>query len=81
MEEFPPESPPPLAVCRRKIDTCHAVILLIAHRYGSRPLGETLGYTELEYEYAVQRGSSCISSESRMIFPGHLRILTVAMMP
>lgn len=56
MEDFAPESPPPLAVCRRKIDSCGAVILLVAHRYGSRPPGETLGYTELEYEYAVQRG-------------------------
>ena len=56
MEEFAPESPPPLAVCRRKIESCDAVILLIAHRYGSRPPGEALGYTELEYEYAVERG-------------------------
>ena len=56
MEDFPPESLSPLDVCRRKIDSCHAVILLIAHRYGSRPPGETLGYTELEYEYAVERG-------------------------
>lgn len=56
MEDFAPESPPPLAVCRSKIDSCGAVILLVAHRYGSRPPGEMLGYTELEYEYAVQRG-------------------------
>jgi hypothetical protein len=56
MEGFPPESPPPLAVCRGKIDSCGAVVLLVAHRYGSRPPGEILGYTELEYEYAVQRG-------------------------
>jgi Domain of unknown function (DUF4062)/NB-ARC domain/Tetratricopeptide repeat len=56
MEDFAAESPPPLAVCRRKIDSCGAVILLVGHRYGSRPPGETLGYTELEYEYAVQCG-------------------------
>ncbi|MGH3976067.1 MAG: tetratricopeptide repeat protein, partial [Pseudonocardiaceae bacterium] len=56
MEDFTLESPPPLAVCQDKIDSCGAVVLLLAHRYGSRPPGETLGYTELEYEYAVQCG-------------------------
>ncbi|MBV9011116.1 MAG: DUF4062 domain-containing protein [Pseudonocardiales bacterium] len=56
MEEFTPESPPPLTVCREKIKSCGSVVLLIAHRYGSRPPGEALGYTELEYEYAVQHG-------------------------
>jgi Domain of unknown function (DUF4062) len=55
MEEFAPESPP-LAVCREKIDNCGAIVLLVAHRYGSRPPGETLGYTEMEYEYALEHG-------------------------
>jgi NB-ARC domain/Domain of unknown function (DUF4062)/Tetratricopeptide repeat len=58
MEDFVPESPPPLAVCRDKIEGCGAVVVLVGHRYGSRPPGETLGYTELEYDYALRRGKS-----------------------
>ena len=69
MEGFAAESPPPLAVCRSKIDSCGAVVLLVAHRYGSRPPGETLGYTELEYEYAVQRGKPLLIFRVEESFP------------
>ena len=69
MEGFAPESPPPLTVCRSKIDSCGAVVLLVAHRYGSRPPGETLGYTELEYEYAAQRGKPLLIFRVEESFP------------
>ena len=37
MEDFDPQRPPPEDVCRAKVDGCDALVLLLAHRYGSRP--------------------------------------------
>lgn len=54
MEEFSPERPPPVQVCRREIDSCAVVVLLVAHRYGSRPPGDHRSYTELEYDWALR---------------------------
>jgi tetratricopeptide (TPR) repeat protein len=53
MEEFDPERAPPEEVCRRKVESCDAFVLLLGHRYGSRPPGQRLSYTELEYRWAV----------------------------
>lgn len=55
MEEFVAERPPPVGVCRRKVDECDIFILLVAHRYGDRPPGEKKSYTELEYDWALAR--------------------------
>jgi hypothetical protein len=54
MENFDPEQTAPIAVCRREVDRCDGMVLLLAHRYGARPPGEMLSYTELEYEWAVK---------------------------
>jgi tetratricopeptide (TPR) repeat protein len=53
MDEFDPERAPPEEVCRRKVEGCDVFVLLLAHRYGSRPPGRQLSYTELEYRWAV----------------------------
>jgi hypothetical protein len=55
MEDFDPERPPPLQVCRRKVARCDVFVLLLAHRYGARPPGEERSYTELEYHWALSR--------------------------
>ena len=34
---------------------CGIFVLLLAHRYGSRPDGEERSYTELEYDVSVRR--------------------------
>ena len=53
MEEFDPERAPPLDVCRRKVESCHAIVLLLAHRFGSRPRGDSRSFTEIEYDTAM----------------------------
>ena len=55
MEEFAPERPPPVEVCRREVEACDVFLLLLAHRYGARPPGDERSYTELEYEWAIAR--------------------------
>lgn len=55
MERFDPEQPPPLEACQREVASCDVFVLLLAHSYGVRPLGEERSYTELEYEWAISR--------------------------
>jgi hypothetical protein len=55
MEEFDPQRLPPLDVCRQQVESCDVLVLLLAHRYGSRPPGQPLSYTELEYDWALAR--------------------------
>jgi hypothetical protein len=55
MEEFDPQRPAPEQVCRREVESCDVFVLLLAHRYGARPPGQQLSYTELEYRCAVDR--------------------------
>ena len=55
MEEFDPQRPPPEQVCRIEVESCDVFVLLLAHRYGTRPPGQQLSYTELEYGWAVNR--------------------------
>ena len=55
MEEFDPQRPTPEQVCRREVESCDVFVLLLAHRYGARPPGQQLSYTELEYRCAVNR--------------------------
>jgi tetratricopeptide (TPR) repeat protein len=52
MEDWNPERAVPLDVCLNRIAECDAFVLLLTHRYGSRPPGESKSYTELEYEAA-----------------------------
>jgi hypothetical protein len=55
MEEFDPQRPAPEQVCRREVESCDVFVLLLAHRYGARPPGQQLSYTELEYQCAMNR--------------------------
>jgi len=55
MGEFDPQRPPPAEVSRGEVDRCDVFVLLLAHRYGPRPPGERLSYTELEYQRAMSR--------------------------
>jgi tetratricopeptide (TPR) repeat protein len=57
MEDFSPDRHPPAEVCGRQLETCDAIVLLLAHRYGSRPSEGGLSYTELEYEWALKHPS------------------------
>ena len=55
MEEFDPQRPTPEQVCRRVVQSCDVFVLLLAHRYGHRPPGNHLSFTELEYTWALER--------------------------
>jgi len=55
MEEFDPQRPTPEHVCRSALESCDVYVLLLAHRYGARPPGQRLSYTELEYHWATSR--------------------------
>src|SRR6185437_1150655 len=54
-ERSGPDRLPPVDVCRREVEACDALVLLLAHRYGSRPGGHETSYTELEYGWAAAR--------------------------
>lgn len=55
MGEFDSQRPTPEQVSRGEVDRCDVFVLLLAHRYGPRPPGQRLSYTELEYERAMSR--------------------------
>jgi tetratricopeptide (TPR) repeat protein len=52
MEDWRPQRAAPLEVCRDRVADCDVFVLLLAHRYGSRPADGSASYTELEYEAA-----------------------------
>lgn len=55
MEIFPASSQKQLDFIKRVIDRCDYYVLILAGRYGSTiPTGES--FTELEYQYALQKG-------------------------
>jgi tetratricopeptide (TPR) repeat protein len=54
MEDFHPEGFPPAEVCRREVEGSDVFILMLAHRYGSRPPDTDRSHTELEYAAAVR---------------------------
>ncbi len=56
MEEFGTDPAPPLEVCLRLVESADAMVVLVAHRAGRVPPGETLTYTELEHARAVELG-------------------------
>lgn len=56
MEDFGALSPPPIDVCREGVTSSDVLLLLIGHRYGSRPAGESRSYTEIEYDWASDGG-------------------------
>src|SRR5690349_20275132 len=52
MEDFSPEGQPPVDLCRKKVAGSDVLVLLVGHRYGSRPANQDVSYTELEYRWA-----------------------------
>ena len=56
MEFFPGSDADPLEKVRGVIDESDLYILLTAYRYGTIPHGQEKSFTELEYEYAIERG-------------------------
>lgn len=53
MEEFDPQRPSPIEACRDLVASTDVFVLLLAHRYGSRPSGDSPSFTELEYGWAL----------------------------
>jgi hypothetical protein len=52
MEDFDPQRPPPVEVCRQRVESCELFVLLLGHRRGDRPPGSEQSYVELEYGWA-----------------------------
>ena len=57
MELFPAADETQWSLIRRVIDDCDYYIVIVAGRYGSTNKGG-MSYTEMEYRYALDRGSS-----------------------
>lgn len=59
MEHFPAEDGAPLDVCLREVESCAALVVLVAHRYGWIPEAQaepkTKSITWLECEHAVAK--------------------------
>ena len=55
MELLTAESPPPVDVSKRLVDTADVYLGIYAHRYGTIPAGETRSITEMEFDWAVAR--------------------------
>lgn len=59
MEHFAAEDAAPLDVCLREVESCHALVVLVANRYGwipeAQPDPKTKSITWLECEHAVAR--------------------------
>lgn len=58
MEMFSAGDDDQLTVIHRTIEQCDYYVVIIAHRYGSTrtlPDGRQLSYTEIEYDYAVEK--------------------------
>jgi hypothetical protein len=55
MEEFDPQRPTLEQASQEQVDRSDVFVLLLGHRYGARPPGRELSYTELEYRWAAER--------------------------
>ena len=65
MERYPAFDDRPLDRCLQDVANCDAYILILAHRYGSRPAasdGRSLSITEREFEKATRQ------SRTRLVF-------------
>lgn len=60
MELFPASSQKQFEFIKRIIDRCDYYVLIIGGRYGSLA-DNNISYTEMEYEYALERGISILS--------------------
>jgi hypothetical protein len=55
MEDFGPDPRQAAELCRQKVDEADVFLAIIAHRYGDRPDGSDISYTEIEYNRAIER--------------------------
>ena len=69
MESFSADPHWPVAVCRREVETCDLLVLLLGERYGDRPPGESRSYTELEYRWAIERDMPVLAFVADETFP------------
>src|ERR1035437_1837235 len=59
VDSYIPDSQPVLKSCLADIDSCNLYVLILGHRYGSRPPEENpekLSITHLEFRHAGERG-------------------------
>ena len=56
MEDFGPDSRPPVDVCLSKVDEATVYLGIFAHRYGFVPDGSDISITEMEYDRAIHNG-------------------------
>ena len=56
MESFPPDPRDAVAFCKAKVEEADLFIGLYAHRYGYVPDGSKVSITEMEYDWACERG-------------------------
>jgi hypothetical protein len=61
MEAYTAEERPPLDRSRHDIDVSDVVVLLVGHRYGYVPAGESRSITEFEYRWARERGKPVLA--------------------
>jgi tetratricopeptide (TPR) repeat protein len=56
MEEFGPDPRNAVEVCRSKVEEADLYLGIFAHRYGYAPDGYDRSITEMEYDWAIERG-------------------------
>lgn len=54
MEVYPTYSEPPVERCRKDVSSCDFYICLTGERYGEKPEGSSISFTEHEYLAAVE---------------------------
>ena len=55
MDDTAGQQATPEEASRQAVESCDVFVLLLGHRYGARPPGQRLSYTEMEYRWAVER--------------------------
>ncbi|MBN1967323.1 MAG: DUF4062 domain-containing protein [Anaerolineae bacterium] len=56
MEDFGPDTANAIEVCKKKVDDAEIYLGIFAHRYGWIPDGHDISITEMEYNWAMERG-------------------------
>ena len=61
MEQFPASGMSQMDYIKKMLETCDYYVLILAGRYGSIDHTDGVGYTEKEYDYAVENGIPVMS--------------------
>lgn len=61
MEQFPASDMKQMDYIKKMLETCDYYILILAGRYGSIDSEDGIGFTEKEYDYAVEKGIPVMS--------------------